>query len=994
MDLADLVVEYAGSEWQSRRLSIARNIPQNLGLWVSADYVELDMPLQLTQRIMATYNTLWPAAIPKRGQGEVTNFDLVLDAGWQLAMTAGQVKDGHFWDWAKGPGITGLNAQFSADSGVGTASVEGQSITLDWPRVFRRPLTVGVRDCSLEVLWRQKTYWQLDVNRCQAENEDISVAGRVRIASNEGKPEVDINVAMDRGDVSRFGDYWPENVMKERTLHWLRTSLLDGQVSNGRYSMVGDMDDFPFKNHRGRLQAIAPVNNANLKYADGWPYARQVDATATFEGPGMHVEGRVGSTAGAVVDTVSVHIDDFKKPVLDLEYQTSTGLPELIGFLKLTPLLDDVDLDLDQFLLTGPSQISGHLTTGLGESTEPLQVNGNLLLKENQFTELTSGVVLDGLEGTLEYHREGLEAKDLAGFYKEYPVTLEVVSDWDAEEVFRASLQGDLPVDIVVPEELQLREPLFNRASGNGLWDIGVSVVSADNGESRETWLDIYSGLEGISIDLPEPLGKSAELEWPVLVRYPIRAEQHILTAVLPDQLQLKMELSQDDGSPRRAVVEFGGRVKELPDEGMFVIEGSTDMFNLDGWIDLMVERLSSSKEVGGLTLKDANVDAKQIMIFNRIFDDVGLKLQYNDGVITGNFDSYDIEGIVRYYKNEEGSHSMSGEFERLIMPDPVDQGMAMETDPAELPEMHFFSKEFSYLGLELGETRIEGHPIKDGFHIESIEAHSPRLIFNARGDWLSNGHGERSDFDIRMTSESLGTVLEAMDISSAMQGGQTVVHFDAWWNGPPAAFALANLNGEMDISIIQGNILTADPGAGRVLGLFSLTELPRRLAMDFRDVFGEGFNFDEATGTMQLENGTAFTDDLTLSSTAADITITGSTDLDAQTFDYEFAIRPGVSQTLPVIGAIAGGPAGAAAGLALQALLRDALGEAAEARYTIRGPWTDPQVEPVPKPPKSQATEIDPESGLPAELPPGPQAGPQPEQKIEPGQPASKEIE
>ena len=37
-------------------------------------------------------------------------------------------------------------------------------------------------------------------------------------------------------------------------------------------------------------------------------------------------------------------------------------------------------------------------------------------------------------------------------------------------------------------------------------------------------------------------------------------------------------------------------------------------------------------------------------------------------------------------------------------------------------------------------------------------------------------------------------------------------------------------------------------------------------------------------------------------------------------------------------------------AGLALQALLRDALGEAAEARYTIRGPWTDPRVEPVEK--------------------------------------------
>jgi len=173
---------------------------------------------------------------------------------------------------------------------------------------------------------------------------------------------------------------------------------------------------------------------------------------------------------------------------------------------------------------------------------------------------------------------------------------------------------------------------------------------------------------------------------------------------------------------------------------------------------------------------------------------------------------------------------------------------------------------------------------------------------------------------------------------------------------------------------------LTADPGAGRMLGLLSITELPRRLAMDFRDVFNEGFYFDEARGTMRFENGTSYTDDLILSSTAADITITGSTDLVAQTFDYEFIVRPGVSKTLPVIGAIAGGPVGAAAGLALQALLRDALGEAAEARYTIRGPWTDPKVEPVGKLPKPRAGDI----GLDSAVEPEVQAEEPPEEQTE----------
>jgi len=460
-------------------------------------------------------------------------------------------------------------------------------------------------------------------------------------------------------------------------------------------------------------------------------------------------------------------------------------------------------------------------------------------------------------------------------------------------------------------------------------------------------------------------MAKSDDLIWPLIVRYPIRAEQHVLSAEFPGSMQLKMELSKDDSRPVRAAIELDGKVGKLPGEGLFSVHGSTSSFDLDGWTDLAIDKVADSEGDEGLTFQAASVDARQILVFDRQFDDVGLWMNYEDGVITGTFSSQDIDGTVRYYKNEEGAHSMSGEFERLIMPDPVAEGMTVETDPVDLPEMHFYCKQFSYLGLDLGETRIEGYPIANGFHIESVEAQSSGFIFNARGNWTREGQDERSDFNIRISSESLGSVLEAMDISSAMRGGQTLVHFDAWWEGPPAAFALERLNGEMDFSVVQGNILTADPGAGRMLGLLSLTELPRRLAMDFRDVFDEGFSFDEAKGTMNLENGTSHTDDMLLSSTVAEITIVGSTDLVAQTFDYEFAVRPGVSKTLPVIGAIAGGPIGAAAGLALQAILRNALGEAAEARYTIRGPWEDAEIEPVEKLRKGENPEQDP---VPAE--------------------------
>ncbi|MGB7453850.1 MAG: hypothetical protein WBM36_17140, partial [Lysobacterales bacterium] len=112
LDLSDTSVVYAGDEWSSERFSVARNLPEDLGLWVSSDYLELEFPLLLTQRIIANYNTPWPVAIPSRAQGGVTNLDFILDAKWHLKMVNGQLENGRFWGWNKGPDIEGIDAQF------------------------------------------------------------------------------------------------------------------------------------------------------------------------------------------------------------------------------------------------------------------------------------------------------------------------------------------------------------------------------------------------------------------------------------------------------------------------------------------------------------------------------------------------------------------------------------------------------------------------------------------------------------------------------------------------------------------------------------------------------------------------------------------------------------------------------------------------------------------------------------------------------------------
>jgi len=262
-----------------------------------------------------------------------------------------------------------------------------------------------------------------------------------------------------------------------------------------------------------------------------------------------------------------------------------------------------------------------------------------------------------------------------------------------------------------------------------------------------------------------------------------------------------------------------------------------------------------------------------------------------------------------------------------------------------------------------LGETRIEAYPTAKGFHFEKVDASSEKLSFQASGDWSLGDLGQRSDFEIHMASESLGDFLKSMDISSAVEGGQTMVDFSAWWPGSPAAFALSRLNGVIRFSVVDGNIADASAGGGRLLGLLSIQALPKRLSLDFRDVFDSGFSFDEAVGTFHLENGIAATDDFQLKSSAANISISGTTNLVDQLYDQLMTIKPGLGNTLPIIGVLAGGPIGAAAGLALQGLLQNQIGEATQVQYSITGTWDDPVFE---------AIEVDRVEPAPTPAPPG----------------------
>jgi uncharacterized protein YhdP len=132
----------------------------------------------------------------------------------------------------------------------------------------------------------------------------------------------------------------------------------------------------------------------------------------------------------------------------------------------------------------------------------------------------------------------------------------------------------------------------------------------------------------------------------------------------------------------------------------------------------------------------------------------------------------------------------------------------------------------------------------------------------------------------------------------------------------------------------------------GRVLGLFSLTNLPRRLILDFRDVLGKGLRFKSMIGDFTLVNGEANTESFIIDTSSAEIVITGKTGLANQDYDQMVFVTPRVGRVLPTIGAIAGGAVGAAAGFLVQGMFRKGLKDVGKIIYKVTGSWNNPIIE------------------------------------------------
>ena len=202
---------------------------------------------------------------------------------------------------------------------------------------------------------------------------------------------------------------------------------------------------------------------------------------------------------------------------------------------------------------------------------------------------------------------------------------------------------------------------------------------------------------------------------------------------------------------------------------------------------------------------------------------------------------------------------------------------------------------------------------------------------------------------NVKARSFDLKTLQEQFGFQSFIVGKKSEFDLDLIWAEIPRRMEIINGEGSVKINIDDGQINLLERVPGKIFGLFSLAKLPKRLLMDFSDVTKKGFSFNKVTANFQFNKGSAYTCDLVINGTTADILIIGATDLIGRTFNQLAIVQPAVSDMLPMGSAMLGGPAVAASVFIFTKLLRKPLKEAGVNYYSINGPWENPKIELMP---------------------------------------------
>ncbi|MBM7130501.1 TIGR02099 family protein [Dyella mobilis] len=858
------------------------------------------------------------------------------------------------------PGMDQLHGEVRGDAEAIALELPAQAASINFAHTFRQPFVLSQLAGDL-AFWHDEDATHIGIADLDFEGQGYggNAQGEIQLPNDGGRPFLDVYADLTHADMSAAKLFWPVSSMPPPAIAWLDQAFVAGRIDDAAILIRGNLADWPFHHNEGRFEARAQIDDLSLSYGKSWPVAEHIQAVANFIDAGMLVQASAGDSLGVKVSNAVAVIPELAHTTLDLNVSGNGNASDLINFISKSPIASKQADVLAKLQLGGTGSFDFHLSLPMHDMQHSFLLDGNAQLADVDVSAPEWNLQLSKLNGPATFDGHGFHAGPLSGGFRGEPSQMDMAiaqATGDPNTVFAATVNGSYTVPELLQGYPQLKW-LGDVADGRGQFTIGYQIARATGGDADVQTLSIDSPMSGIGLNFPVPLNKSPESSLPLHVTMNVPTAGSTLQVALGSVMRGRLRLPAGDQVPLAATFAFGDQMPDsLPVQGMR-IRGDAPELDVSGWVK---QSIAGSSGSNGMALETIDVSTEHAEMFGRDFDQMHILATPKADTLELDVDSKSAAGHFSVPTKDLGKRGITARLQRMYWPkeptalpkkpgaapvplqDPANTGI----DPSSMPPLHIWVHDLRLDDARLGEARLETWPEANGMHIDELSTQSRSVQINGTGDWNGSPANSSTHLRVDFGADNLGDMLKAFGYEGFFEGGKTRAELNATWPGGPWSFELGNMDGGLKVDVTHGRIPKVSPGVtGRLFGLASVAEFPRRLSLDFGDVFGNGFGFDAITGDFKLKDGNAVTNNLKIHGPAAEITITGRTGLRAKDYDQQVVVLPHVGSSLPIVGAVIGGPIGAAAGLAVQGVLGKGLSHVATQRYHVGGTWDKPVI-------------------------------------------------
>ncbi len=839
--------------------------------------------------------------------------------------------------WRSLPGFEGISGSVDATRTKGVVRLASRKGELELPKVFPEP-RIRLDALNGNIEWTRPREGELEVRLSSVSfaNQDLAGTAFGRYAFGGAGPGViDLSAQLSRADGRRVQNYLPlSTIMGQKTRDWLARAIVAGEASDVRLRLRGDLRNFPFADPAtGEFLVVARVREGVLDYAEGWPRIESIDGELLFERDRVQIVGRRGTILGAQLANVRVTIPSLVSGPKRLEISGEAAGPTatFLDYVSRSPVRRMVGGLTDGVSANGGGRLLLRLALPFADMAAS-KIDGEFRFTDNTIALGHRLPPIERAAGKLGFTESSLTLSDARGRMFGGPLSLSGGSSAGAGLRIEARGSAD-----VAPVVALLDHPWGRQLSGSFAYSATLTV------RERHALLSVDSPLRGVSSALPAPLDKEAGSALPLRVEFTTSDDEtrDRISVVLGKRLAAEF-LRRREGETmalQRTSIAFSpvaGRTLRLPERPGVRLYGSLASLDVDRWRTLFPDK-GSALGPSALDLKLGVLDA-----FGKRLNKVTLQAGADVGGWSASVDAEEMAGDLSYRAAAGGK--LVARLARFSIPD--DSPGERATPGAELkdlPAVDLVTERFTFRGKQLGRVEIAAEHAGADWRIDKLAMVNPDASMNGKGVWRA-GESSGMSIEFQLDANDAGKFLDRVGYPGLVKGGKAKLSGELSWHGGPVTLDYPSLTGELALQAEDGQFLEIEPGIGKLVSLMSLQMLPRRITLDFRDVFSAGFQFDSITSSLRVKQGVMSTKDFKMRGSAAEVEIEGETDLARETQDVKVRVIPSLGDSASTVVGLLNPIAGVATMLA-QRVLKNPLGQMFAYRYAITGTWADPQV-------------------------------------------------